>query len=353
LAAALVTGTAACSDAVSGSAEQGAPGEMQAPAITGSVSSPVLDRLPANASTLSDIALIDPAALTEVALRRDYPAAGSNSDERPAAETKWLDQVGVSNPCGTVLDASYSGLRSGDAGPSSSIVLGTAQKSGTLAVCGGAVPEQAALASTEVRGDGVAAATVAGIDGYRASRTWIGVDRQQSLTYITDGTDIPEDLVQQAIAGPAADPPLSKDARVRTVLAAVPKAAMVEMGTELVTGSSPSAPAAVRTAFEQAVAQGGYQQAPIPQFGGYGWTPGSRITGTATFVTIYGSPQEAATAVKILTDTWSRLGTSKFTGAVTRRSDAAVVTTLADVGSTEFKVQSGQLAEYPGFLARN
>jgi hypothetical protein len=232
-------------------------------------------------------------------------------------------------------------------------VLGSAQKSGTLAVCGGAVPDPTKLQSTEIRGDDVSAATVAGIAGYRADRTWIGVDQKQSLTYIADGTEIPEDLLQQAIAGPAADPPMSKDSRVRTVLDAAPKAAMVEMGTEMVTASPSSAPTAVRTAFEQAVAQGGYQQAPVPEFGGYAWTPGSRITGTAAFVTIYGSQQEAATAVKILTDTWSRLGTSKFTGAITQQSDVAVITTLADVGSTEFKVQSGQLAEYPGFLARN
>lgn len=360
---ALLVLAAGCSDPVSGTAEQGAAVQVGTPPpIIGALASPMLDRLPANGSSLRDIALVDPVALTQVALRRDYPADKPSGSDRPKSETAWLDQVGVANPCGTALDAPSRGLRTGKPGSSSSLVLvaeksdadtSSTEKSGTLALCGGALADPAKLLSTDARGDTVAPQTMGGVAGSTVSGVWIGVDAAQSVTYVADGKDIPPDLVQAAISGPAVEPSLAKDARIRAVLDAAPHAAMAEMGTGLVAGSRSSAPAAVRTAFEQAVAQGGYQQPPIPEFGGYAWTPGSRITGTATFVTRYGSAQEAATAGAIITDVWSRLGVSKFSGAVTTQHDVTVVTTLADVGPTEFKVQNGLLPEYPGFLARS
>lgn len=346
--AALAITVAGCSDTVAGSAER--PDVAGPPAIVGAVSSPMLDRLPANGSTLADIALIDPAALTKVASHRGYSADPGSGTDRPEAQTAWLDQVAVSNPCGRVLDASYNSLRAGDAGASSSLVLGTEQKNGTLAACAGAAPDPAKLRSSKIRGDGVAARTVAGIAGYVADDVWIGVDAKQSLTYLIDGEGLPEDLAQQAISGQPVESSLADDARVRAVLDAAPGAAMLEMGTDLVTSSPSAAPKAVGTAFQQAVAQGGFQQAPVPEFGGYAWVPGRRLTGTAVFVTVYGSPQDAATTVKILADTWSRLDPSKFSGAHTEQRDVVVITTLADVAPTEFKVQNGALPEYPGFL---
>lgn len=348
----VLASVAGCSDAVTGSAEQGTASGSGTSAIAASVSSPLLDRLPANDSTLIDISLIDPVALTKVAQFRGY-RSDDRGEGRPSSETAWLDQTAVTNPCGTVLDGDYKSLRRGNAGPSSSLVLGTKDKQGTVAVCGGAVPDPATLKSADARNGEVSDRTIGGIAGFTADDTWIGVDQAHSLTYLADVDEVPADLLQAAISGGPADAPLAKDSRVRSVLDAAPQAAMVEMGTALLDGNAASAPGPVRTAFEQAVAQGGYQQAPIPEFGGFAWTPGVRITGTITFVTSYGSPQEAGTVVKILNDVWARLAPSKFSGAVTVQHDATVITTLADVGPTEFKLQSGQLADYPGFFARS
>ncbi|MGI8417246.1 MAG: hypothetical protein ACR2P2_13795, partial [Nakamurella sp.] len=234
------------------------------------------------------------------------------------------------------------------------IELGAKDAHGYLAICAPAAGADR-LSDAKARGTDVTAKTFAGVAGFGSdSGKWMGNNSGNTVTYIAE-SDTPAELAEAVIGSktPPASGTLAKNEDVLAVLDAAPSAAMLEMGTTLVATSSYSAPAAVSTAFKQAVAQGGNGQPPVPEFGGYAWTPGARINGTATFVTSYGSKEEAGTVTAILKDVWGRLGDSKFTGAVTTQDDRTVITRIADVGPTEFKVQSGQLGDYPAFLARS
>ncbi len=355
-AAAVLLLTAGCSDQVTGAPAIPATGSSN-PAVGGDGASStrqILDRLPANASTRTDIALIDAAAMNRVALRVGYGSTANSTDAagRPSSQTAWLDLVGVQNTCGTELDDSSNPLRSGPAGDSLSIELGIEGSSGRLAVCAGASVDSENLSDSKQRGGQVTQKAVAGVTGYAANGDWIGTSADRSFTFVAQA-GCPADLLQAAIAGePATSGSLTQDAGVRAVLDAAPHAAMIEMGTTLLTSPRAAAPEPVRAAFEAAVAQGGFQDPPVPEFGGYSWTPGARYTGTALFVTAYGSPEEAATVVTILKDVWTRLGPSKFEGSVTEQHGSTVTTMITDVGPKEFAVQNGVLADYPAFLDR-
>ncbi len=314
----------------------------------------ILDRLPSSAATRTDIALIDAAAMNRVAERIGYGASADSTDSagRPTTQTAWLDLIGVQNTCGMTLDGPTDPLRSGPAGDSLSIELGTQGSSGQLAACAGAAIDSKNLSDSTHRGGEVTQKTIAGVIGYVANGNWIGPSSDRSFTFIAED-GCPADLLHAAVAGkPLTSGSLSQDPGVHAVLESAPQAAMMEMGTSLLTSPRAAAPAPVRTAFETAVAQGGFQDPPVPEFGGYSWTPGARYTGTALFVTTYGSPEEAATVVTILKDVWTRLGASKFEGAVTEQHGTTVTTRITDVGPKEFDVQNGVLADYPAFLDR-
>lgn len=342
---------AGCSDPVVGVPSPSPAGPTVAAADGGGAVVPVLQRLPATAATKTSIILIDGAALNTIAQRSGYADQQQDSGGRAKSETAWLDIVAVDNPCGTKLDATSGSLRSGAPGDSLSIELGADEKSGYLAVCHGMV-DPAKLADSKLRGGTVTDRSVGSIKGYAVNGDWIGSSADGSTAYLTE-TDTPADLAQQAITGPALpEGSLAQDPGVRAVLDAAPHAAMIQMGTKLVASASYSAPQQVQAAFQQAVAQGGFQEAPVPEFGGYSWTPDGRLTGTAAFVTRYGSAEEAATAASIFSDVWKRLGVSKFDGAITEQNGPTVITRLAGVGPKTFAIQSGAMGEYPGFLAR-
>lgn len=355
-AAAFVLLSVGCSDPVAGAPAVPVTGPSVPSGGDGaSGTRQILDRLPSNAATRTDIALIDAAAMNRVALRTGYGASADSTDSagRPTTQTGWLDLIAVQNTCGKTLDGPSNPLRSGPAGDSLSIELGTQGSSGQLAACAGAAVDSKNLSDSTHRGGEVTQRTIAGVIGYAANGNWIGSSGDRSFTFVAED-GCPADLVQAAIAGkPMTSGSLSQDPGVRAVLDTAPQAAMIEMGTTLLTSPRAAAPAPMRTAFETAVAQGGFQDPPVPEFGGYSWTPGTRYTGTALFVTTYGSPQEAATVVTILKDVWTRLGPSKFEGAQTEQHGTTVTTRITDIGPKEFEVQNGVMADYPAFLDRD
>lgn len=346
---------AGCDSNVNGSPQSGGSTVAGSPSGPSRwLTNPVLTRLPAGDTTLSLISLIDGATMNKVGQRVGFQDTTPDSNERPKSETAWLDVDSVDNPCGQGLDSSSGGLRTGSPGDSVQIELGTEDAYGYLAMCAPAV-SAGKLSDAKARGTDVAAKTFAGLAGFGGdSSVWMGNNSGNTVTYIAE-SDTPAALAEAVVGSrtPPASGTLAKNDDVLAVLNAAPAAAMLEMGTTLVATSAYTTPAAVSTAFEQAVAQGGYGQPPVPEFGGYAWTPGARINGTATFVTSYGSKEEAASMTAILKDVWSRLGESKFTGAVTTQDGRTVTTRIADVGPTEFMVQSGQLGDYPAFLARS
>lgn len=351
---------AGCDSNVNGSPQSGGLLTVGGSTVAGSPSgpsrwltNPVLTRLPAGDTTLTLISLIDGATMNKIGRRVGFQDTTPGSNQRPKSETAWLDVDSVDNPCGQELDGSFGGLRTGSPEDSTEIELGTKDVHGYLAMCAPAA-SAGKLSDAKARGTDVAATSFAGIAGFGSkSSEWMGNNSGNTVTYIAE-SDTPAVLAEAVIGNktPPGSGTLAQNDDVLAVLNAAPAAAMLEMGTTLVATSSYSAPAAVSTAFGQAIAQGGHGQPPVPEFGGYAWTPGARINGTATFVTSYGSKEEAGTVTAILKDVWSRLGDSKFTGAVTTQDGRTVITRIADVGPTEFKVQSGQLGDYPAFLAR-
>lgn len=348
---------AGCDSNVGGSPQSGGSPTTGAAGSSGPsrwLTNAALERLPAASTTLSSISLLDGATMNKVAQRVGFSDSSKDSSGRPDSERAWLDAAAVDNPCGQKLDSSAGGLRTGPPGDSTEVELGTNDRHGYLAICAPAATA-GKLSDAKARGAQVAATSFAGRRGFAAAGSeWMGNDSGNTVTYIAE-SNTPADLAMVVVGNkaPAASGTLVKNFDVLAVLTAAPAAAMIEMGSTLVATSPFSAPAAVSTAFKQAVAKGGYGEPPVPEFGGYAWTPGARINGTATFVTSYGSKEEAGTESAILKDVWSRLGDSKFVGAVTTQDGRTVITRIADVGPTEFKVQSGQLGDYPAFLARS
>lgn len=335
---------AGCSEPVAGVPDVAPP----APA-GGDLTSTVLQRIPAGGGSLQSISATDVATLNTIALRRGFPS-DPTPDRRPESETAYQDIAGMPNDCSGVLDDPNNSLRSGVPGISITLLLGGQQDGGELGVCQGRADPAAVTKS--FADSGGAARSVAGIAGTGDDDGWIGIDVPGDLTYVTLGTP-PDDLVQAAIAGPPlVEGSIAQNPRVRAVLDAMPGAAMLVMGTKLVATPRGSAPASVATALDEAVATGAFVAPPVAEFGGYGWIPGRRISGTAVFVTWYGSPEEAATVTTILRDVWQRLGTSVFTGASTEQQGSVVITRLPDVLPDEFAADSTQMAEYPAFLTR-
>lgn len=345
--AGLVLAVSGCSDPVGGVADVA---DVPAPAPAGGdLTSAVLQRIPSESGSLRSISATDAAALNTIALRRGFPTE-PGTDRRPSTEIAFRDIAKMPNDCGRVLDDPNTSLRSGVLGISITMLLGTQQDGGELALCQGRADPAAVQQS--FADSGGAARTVAGIAGTGDDNSWIGIDDPGNLTYLTVGSP-PEGLVTAAISGPPLPQgSVAQNPRVRAVLDAMPGAAMLVMGTKLVATPRSAAPASVVSALDEAVAAGSFAAPPVPEFGGYGWIPGRRISGTAVFVTWYGSPEEAQTVTTILRDVWQRLGTSVFSGASTDQQGSVVITRLQDVLPDEFDADNTQLGEYPAFLAR-
>lgn len=344
---------AGCSDPVPGAGVGGVvAGVVGGTPALPQVATVVLQAIPASADTKQSVVVIDTPVLNAIAARQGYPApdddAAGDPGGRSRTENAYLDLDPVQEPCRD-LDPSFAPLRTAAAGPSITVGSRTDGKDGTVSRCTGAA-DLSLLRKNFAGGDGEPT-TVDGVEGLLGGDTFIGIDTAADATLIRNG-EPRSAVVGQVVRGTAVQGSLWQDPDVVAVLSQLPGAAVTVLGTDMVQVPRGLAPPAVSAALATVVARNGFGQPPVPEFGGFGWVPGDRLVGTSVFVTLYGSDQEAATATSILTAVWAELGTSKYTGAVTRQLGPTVVTTLTGTTSTEFMLQDLRLAEYPGFLDR-
>ncbi|MEJ7649591.1 MAG: hypothetical protein WKF57_11240 [Nakamurella sp.] len=343
---------AGCSDPVAGAGIGGiVAGEGSGTPALPEVATVALQAIAASADTKQSVVVIDTPVLNGIAARQGYPAAdddGGDPAGRSRSESAYLELNPVREPCRS-LDESFAPLRTAPAGPSITVGSRTDGKDGTVSRCAG--PADLALLRKNFAGGDGEPTTVDGVEGLLAGDTFIGIDTAADATLIRDG-EPRSAVVSQLVGGTAVQGSLWQDPDVVAVLSQLPGAAVAVLGTDMVQVPRGLAPPAVSAALATVVERTGFGQPPVPEFGGFGWIPGDRLVGTSVFVTLYGSDQEAATATSILTAVWAELGTSKYTGAVTRQLGPTVVTSLAGTTSTEFMLQDLRLAEYPGFLDR-
>ena len=338
LATAVLTGCSA--------GESGAP--QRADWSTASVY-PALRSIPADEKALWDISLVDPGALNRLNqfADRPLPSTAVTSGGRPPAESTWTRASLSGSGCAFLdgLQRPQSAVRTGPPGPMLSVYFGKPSPAALLAVCAGDV-DTARLG--DVVGDDAAPTARSGVDGYGDDTIWVG--HRDSLTYLV-GSDVPAATADAVLTGtPVASGSLADDPGVQAVLAATPRAAVIEMGTVL-TGMNRDGPGASKQldALVADVETTTGKQLPAPIFGGYGWTPGADANGTGTFVTCYASVTEAADAAAVLTAVWPKAPDSAFATAVTAASDRVVRTDVPGVESNEFDLRTLRLLSYPGF----
>ncbi|MBE7161441.1 MAG: hypothetical protein INR72_09355 [Williamsia herbipolensis] len=310
--------------------------------------SAALQRVSASAQSKQIVVVVDTPTLIQVAARSGYPTVTDDGGGGDGVAS-YLDAVPVKEPCST-LDQTYAPLRSAAPGPSLTLAVDGGDSSGSVSLCGG-VTDEALLRKNFGGGDGENA-TVGPYQGLTANDDFVGSDSATGTTLVRDRTP-PTAIVDELIGGTTAEASLWQDPDVVATLSQMPGAAVVVMGSQILGVSPTLAPSAIQQSMARVAAREDAGRPPVPEFGGFGWVPGERRTGTSVFVTRYGSDEEAATAASILTAVWQDLGTSKFSGAVTQQQGSLVVTVLRDTSSAEFAFQGWELAEYPGFLGRS
>ncbi|MGI8415541.1 MAG: hypothetical protein ACR2P2_04920, partial [Nakamurella sp.] len=204
-AAGLMLLVAGCDSNVGGSPHSGGlpivGGSTVAGSSTGTsrwLTNPVLTRLPAGATTMSSISLIDGATMNKIGQRLGFKDSTPDSNERPKSETAWLDVDSVDNPCGQELDSSSGGLRTCSPGESVQIELGPKDAHGYLAICAPAA-SAGKLSDAKARGTDMTAKTFAGVAGFGgASSEWMGNNSGNTITYIAE-SDTPAELAEAVI----------------------------------------------------------------------------------------------------------------------------------------------------------
>ena len=123
---------------------------------------------------------------------------------------------------------------------------------------------------------------------------------------------------------------------------------MVDMGTMYLERNPLGASDEVTAALTAAMHSAAVTQIPVAEFAGYSWTPGPRAVGTSTFVTTYGSTQEARAVGAVLYAVWPALADIEFAGAGTTVDGQVVITAMAEVGPTEFSLPRPNHPRLPG-----
>lgn len=333
------------------------PGAPEAAGWTSSAAAGWLGSIPSTFESRYDIGLVNPVVLNRAALigGNNAPTTAPSTGGRPPSEVAWFDDSVNGSVCATYLDG-----RGSTSGPSPRVgppglMLSVSYQAGkpeqALGVCAGQV-DPAALAEEKLRGAAtVTPSTVAGVAGTTTDKSWAGYRAEPPTTYIV-GTAISDETRNSLVSGTPAASSLAADPGVNAVLKAAPYAAMIEMGTVLLRDNSIGGSNAVEQAVTAAMADGGVQAMPVAEFAGYSWTPGPRVVGTSTFITTYGSAQEAATVGRVLSAVWPKLPSSALGTATTAVDGTAVITTLSEVEPGEFTLRGMSLQTYPGFLTR-
>ena len=347
----LAPAVSACTDEQSGTAQPGtATPSASGVDWTDSAALAALGSIPATFDAKYHISLLDPGPLNVVGLVGGDagPTTAASTGGRPPAESAWLSTSTSDQICGLVLDDRSAPARTTAPDMMLSLWWGGTDAEQKLGVCQGAI-DPAALGDPDLRDGAVSAQTVSGVNGYRGQHGWAGYRASPPVSYLV-GSDIPDDTRTAVLAGTAVAGSLAEDRQVRAVLDAAPHAAMVDMGTVYLERNMLGAPDEITAALTTAMRTAGVTQLPVPEFAGYAWTPGTRTVGTATFVTTYGSTQEAQAVDAVLIAVWPALADTEFAGAGTRVDGQVVTTTMADVGPGEFGLRDRSILDYPALV---
>lgn len=309
-------------------------------------SSPVyasLKAMPATQDSLFEIGLVDARKLNAIDQYADKPKSTTTpaSGLRPQSEYAWINYSIAGSAC-TLFESLYQarpGYRTGPPGDLLTIYTDKTKSDATVAVCQGTV-------NLGVLGNNAKPRSIAGVAGVDVSGLWAGQTRD--LTFQV-GAKVDESVTTGLLAGAPVATSLADDPGVTAVLAANPQAAMVEMGTIFVglAGFGSSSKTLRQLVTDAAAAQG--TAMPDPIFGGYGWTPGTGLTGTATFVTRYSSDQQATTAGAVLSAALPKAAGTPFAGASTTVTGSVVITRLSNAKVDLFNLRTMRLADYPGY----
>ena len=313
----------------------------------------VLGSIAATADSRFSISLVDVTVLNLLDRSAEQPLSTTAEapSERPAAESAWSRYALSAASCTGVVESGLfsSGppVRTGPLDETVNVGFGDFDAPALLSVCQGPI-DPAQLPG--VLEDGWTPQTVAGVDGMATEQFWVGYQPSGPRTTMV-GDDVPAAAADAVLTGSDVPDSLAADPGVRAVVAAAPRAATIEMGTFLLgLGSVATKDDEVRAAIQAAQDRVG-GTLPAPTFAGFGWTPGTGLDGTATFVTTYGSEAEAGTAGSVLTDTWPRLDVTDgpLAAATTAVTGTAVITQVTDVPPDEFDLRTLRLADYPGW----
>jgi hypothetical protein len=337
--AALLVGAAGCS---------AQPGTAVPRDWTGSPVYASLKALPATTDSLFEIGLVDARKLNALDQYAEKPKSTTApaSGLRPPSDYAWTNYSIAGSAC-ALLETSYQalppGYRAGPPGDLLTVYNGKPTPDTTVGVCHGEV-------NLDVLGKAAKPRSIGGVAGVDFNGLWIGQTRD--LTFQL-GPKVDPSVTPGLLAGASVTTSLADDPGVTAVLAANPQAAMIEMGTIFVglAGLGSSSKALRQLVTDAAAAQG--TTLPNPVFGGYGWTPGTGLTGTATFVTRYSVDQQATTAGALLSATWPKATGTPFAGATTTVTGSVVITRLADAKVDLFNLRTMRLADYPGYGAKN
>ncbi len=345
---------AGCTDQQPGTPQAGTTAPAAASGVdwAGSAAIAALGSIPATFDAKFHIALLDPASLNLVGrIGGDAgPTTAPSTGGRPPAESAWLNNSTSNQVCAAVLDdRSAPAVRTAPPDKMLSVWFNGTDAEQELGVCQGAI-DAGRLGDPELRDGAVTAQTVAGVNGFRGPHGWAGYRESPPVTYLV-GSDVPDDTRTAVLDGSAVSGSLAEDRQVRAVLDEVPHAAMVDMGTVYLQGNPPDATDEITAALSTAMRSAGVTQLPVADFVGYGWTPGTRRVGTATFVTTYGSTQEAQAVGAVLSALWPALADTAFAGAGTTVDGQVVVTTMADVGAAEFSLRDRTILDYPALVS--
>jgi hypothetical protein len=351
--AALALTIAACTDEQSGTPLPGTAAPTPAPAIdwTASPAYVALGSIPSTFEAKYHISLLDPAPLNLVGrIGGDAgPTTAASTGGRPPAESAWLNTSTSDQVCAVLDDRSAAPVRTAPPDKMLSVWFGGTDAEQKLGVCQGTIAA-GRLDDPELREGTVSPQTVAGVNGYRGEHGWAGYRETPPVTYLI-GSDVPDDARNSVLEGTAVSGSLAEDHEVRAVLDAAPHAAMVDMGTMYLERNPLGASDEVTAALTAAMHSAAVTQLPVAEFAGYSWTPGPRAVGTATFVTTYGSTQEARAVGAVLDAVWPALADTEFAGAGTTVDGQVVITAMAGVGPTEFSLRDRTILDYPALVS--
>lgn len=325
-------------------------------AVAGWTSTPayaVLRSISAGTATKWEIYLANPTMLNHVDAYSTRPLSTmASGSERPPAESAFSRYVLLGFEC---YSSRFMREVGPDAGPGGvptalvSVAFGTtpSRPANQLSVCVG--PRQPVPGMTRLTTPRTTSA-VAGVTGHVGLIGWTGFRADDQRRFVI-GKNVPAAEAESVVNGKTVPSSLVDDPQVQAVLKLGEGSASLFMGTELLQ-YAPKVPGSskAKDAIGEAEKTTG-KTLPSAQFSGFAWTPGSGVTGTAAFITVYGSDADAQTAATILKTILQNQHFSGFAGGTTVASSSSVVTSVPDVKSTAFDFRNLRLFQYPGYLS--